>query len=188
VISIKTSTSDEQKTADGMASQTSLVNIPSGPTKKSQRNLAQGHHTRVPILMVDDDSDDCLLAQEAWEEIKSENELRFVHDGQEVLDYVYHHGAYAEPQSSPRPGIILLDLNMPKKNGHEVLKVLKTDPQLHTIPIVVFTTTKNSDEIFRAYQEGANAFMTKPTSFEGFRDTLLAVDHYWLHLVQLPRA
>ena len=132
------------------------------------------------------DSDDCLLAQEAWEEIKSENELRFVHDEQEVLDYVYHHGAYSEPQSSPRPGIILLDLNMPKKNGHEVLTVLKTDPQLHTIPIVVFTTTKNSDEIFRAYKEGANAFMTKPTSYEGFRNTLLAVDHYWLHLVQLP--
>ncbi len=188
MISIKTATSTRQDTAEELVNQPSLVRIPSGPTKKSQLCLAQGHHTKVTILMVDDDSDDCLLAQEAWEEIKTENELRFVHDGQEVLDYVYHHGSYSEPQSSPRPGIILLDLNMPKKNGHEVLKVLKTDPQLHTIPIVVFTTTKNSDEIFRAYQEGANAFMTKPTSFEGFRDTLLAVDHYWLHLVQLPRA
>lgn len=188
MISTKTSTADEQETANYTANQPSLDQTPSGPTKKSQLSLAQGHHTRVTILMVDDDSDDCLLAQEAWEEIKSENELRFVHDGQEVLDYIYHHGPYAKPQSSPRPGIILLDLNMPKKNGHEVLNILKTDPQLHTIPIVVFTTTKNSDEILHAYKEGANAFMTKPTSFEGYRDTLLAVDRYWLHLVQLPRA
>ena len=86
--------------------------------------------------MADDDSDDCLLAKEAWEEIQSQNELRFVHDGQEVLDYVFHQGPYTLHQYAPRPGIILLDLNMPKKNGHEVLRVLKSDHDLQTIPVV----------------------------------------------------
>jgi two-component system, response regulator len=163
-----------------------LAVFPPDSTKSGPLSIAQGNRQSRIILMVDDDSDDCLLAQEAWEELQSGNELRFVHDGQAVLDYLYHCGEFAQPPSAPRPGIILLDLNMPKKNGHEVLEVLKRDHALHTIPIVVFTTTRSSDEIIRAYQEGANAFMTKPTSFEGYRDTLLALDHYWLRLVQLP--
>ena len=75
---------------------------------------------------------------------------------------------------------------MPKKNGHEVLRVVKTNPELQTIPIIVFTTTRHIDEIILAYQEGANAFMTKPSTFEGYRDTFRAVDHFWLRLVQLP--
>lgn len=165
-----------------------LVAFPPNSTKSGPLTITQGYRLSSIILMVDDDPDDCLLAQEAWEEIQSGNELRFVHDGQSVLDYLYHRGEFAHPQSAPRPGIILLDLNMPKKNGHEVLGVLKKDPDFYTIPIVVFTTTRNSEEIHRAYQEGANAFMTKPTSFEGYRDTLLALDHYWLHLVQLPHS
>ncbi|MDT7043635.1 response regulator [Candidatus Nitronereus thalassa] len=164
-----------------------LAAFPPDSTKSGPVSIAQGNHQSRIILMVDDDSDDCLLAQEAWEEIQSGNELRFIHDGQAVLNYLYHYGEFAHAQSAPRPGIILLDLNMPKKNGHEVLGILKKDQDLYTIPIVVFTTTRNSEEIFRAYQEGANAFMTKPTSFEGYRDTLLALDYYWLHLVQLPQ-
>lgn len=164
-----------------------LVTLPPDDTRNPQSSQAQGSHKCITILMADDDSDDCLIAREAWEEIGSHNELRFVVDGQEVLDYVFHHGQYLQPQSAPRPGIILLDLNMPKKNGHEVLHILKTHPDLQTIPIVVFTTTRNSEDILKTYKEGANAFMAKPTSFEGYRDTLLAVDNYWLRLVQLPQ-
>ncbi len=164
----------------------SLLGSPPDLTKRPQLSLIRGHQIGMPILMADDDADDCLLAQEAWEEIKSGHELRFVHDGQEVLDYVLHRGLYTTQQSAPRPGIILLDLNMPKKNGHEVLRAVKTNPEVQTIPIIVFTTTRHDDEIIRAYKEGANAFMTKPSTFEGYRDTLRAVNHFWLHLAQLP--
>ena len=164
----------------------SLIGTPPDHTKKPQDSLLRGHQTGSTILMADDDADDCLLAQEAWDEIKSGHELRFVHDGQEVLDYVLHRGPYTTHQLAPRPGIILLDLNMPKKNGHEVLGAIKSNANLQTIPIIVFTTTRHIDEIIRAYKEGANAFMTKPTTFEGYRDTLRAVNHFWLHLVQLP--
>jgi CheY-like chemotaxis protein len=169
-----------------MPTSPTLIGSPPDHTKKPQGSLIRGHQTSTIILMADDDADDCLLAKEAWEEIESGHELRFVHDGQEVLDYVLHQGPYTPHQSAPRPGIILLDLNMPKKNGHEVLGVIKSNNALRTIPIIVFTTTKHIDEVIRAYKEGANAFMTKPTSFEGYRNTLKAIDHFWLHLVQLP--
>ena len=174
-------------TAECTPTQPSLVVSPPDLTKRPQLSLIRGHQTGMTILMAEDDADDCLLAQEAWEEIKSGHELRFVHDGQEILDYVLHRGLYTTQQSAPRPGIILLDLNMPKKNGYEVLGVLKTNPELQTIPIIVFTTTRHIDEIIRAYKEGANAFMTKPSTFEGYRDAFRAVDHFWLHLVQLPQ-
>ncbi len=173
-------------TVECTPTQPSLVGSPPDLTKTPQLSLIRGHQTGITILMADDDPDDCLLAREAWEEIKSGHELRFVHDGQEILDYVLRRGLYTTQQSAPRPRIILLDLNMPKKNGHEVLGVLKTNPELQTIPIIVFTTTRHIDEIIRAYQEGANAFMTKPSTFEGYRDTFRAVDHFWLRLVQLP--
>jgi len=156
-------------------------------TKRPQLSLIQGHQTGMTILMADDDTDVCLLAREAWEEIKSEHELRFVHDGREALDYVLNRGPYATLQSAPRPGIILLDLNMPKKNGHEVLREIKANPDLQTIPIIVFTTTRHIDEINRAYYEGANAFIAKPNTFEAYRDAFRAVDHFWLELAQLPR-
>ncbi len=173
-------------TVECTPTQPSLVGSPPDLTKTPKLSLIRGHQTGITILMADDDPDDCLLAREAWEEIKSGHELRFVHDGQEILDYVLHRGLYTTQPSAPRPGIILLDLNMPKKNGHEVLRVVKTNPELQTIPIIVFTTTRHIDEIIQAYKEGANAFMTKPSTFEGYRDTFRAVDHFWLRLVQLP--
>lgn len=163
-----------------------LIGSPPDHTKRPQGSLIRGHQTGTTILMADDDADDCLLAKEAWDEIASGHELRFVHDGQEVLDYVLRRGPYTADQAAPKPGIILLDLNMPKKNGHEVLGIVKSHIDLRTIPIIVFTTTKHIDEVIRAYKEGANAFMTKPTTFEGYRDTLKSVDNFWLHLVQLP--
>ncbi len=169
-----------------MPTSPSLVGSPPDLTKRPQLSLIRGHQIGMPILMADDDADDCLLAREAWEEIKSGHELRIVHDGQEVLDYVLHRGRYTTQGSAPRPGIILLDINMPKKNGHEVLRVVKNNAELRTIPIIVFTTTRHIDEITRAYKEGANAFMTKPSTFDGYRDTLRSLNHFWLHLVQLP--
>jgi len=175
-----------QHTDECMPTSPCLEGSPPDLTKRPQLSLIRGHQTGTTVLMADDDPDDCLLAQDAWEAIKSGHELRFVHDGQEVLDYVLNKGTYANCQSAPRPGLILLDLNMPKKNGHEVLAVIKGNPDLRTIPIIVLTTTRHIDEIVRAYKEGANAFMTKPTSFDGYQDALRAVDHFWLHLVQLP--
>ncbi len=174
------------QTDECMPTSPSLVGSPPDLTSRPQLSLIRGHQIGMPILMADDDTDDCLFAREAWEEIKSGHELRFVHDGQEVLDYVLHRGPYTTQQSAPRPGIILLDLNMPKKNGHEVLRMIKANADLQTIPILVFTTTRHIDEVVQAYKEGANAFMTKPSTFDGYRDILLAVNHFWLHLVQLP--
>ncbi len=174
------------ETTECQQTASALAGSPPDYSVKTQSALVRGHPPGFTILMADDDTDDCLLAREAWEEIKSGHELRFVHDGQEVLDYVFHRGRYTKHHSAPRPGIILLDLNMPKKNGHEVLGVIKTHADLQTIPIVIFTTTRHSDEIHRAYQEGANAFMTKPTSFEGYCHVLQTLDRFWFQVAQLP--
>lgn len=141
---------------------------------------------RVTVLMADDDFDDCLLAREAWDELKTDHLLRFVHDGQELLDYVHHEGQHQDYQSSPSPALILLDLNMPKKNGMEVLSVLKGDPRLRTIPVIVFTTTKNIDHVIQTYRDGANAFMSKPTSFEGYVTALKSIELFWLTLAEIP--
>ena len=125
----------------GMPSNSELIGIFPNHTKSTQLVLQERPNTGVTIVPSDDDADDCLLAQEAWEEIKSGNKLRFVHDGQEVLDYIFHRGPYTNHHSAPCPGIILLGLNMPKKNWHEVIKVIKSNPHLQTIS---GTVTKSS--------------------------------------------
>ena len=140
----------------------------------------------LTVLMADDDFDDCFLAREAWDELQTDHRLRFVHDGQEVLDYIYHKGSYQDQLASPSPALILLDLNMPKKNGFEVLGTLRDDPQLRTIPIIVFTTTKNTSQIVQAYRAGANAFISKPTTYEGYVAILRAIEGFWLTLIELP--
>ena len=141
---------------------------------------------RVTVLMADDDVDDCLLAQEAWEELGTHHILRFVHDGQEALDYVYHQKQHQNHHASPSPALILLDLNMPKKSGREVLKLLKTDPNCRTIPIIIFTTSKNIDHIMQTYQDGANAFMAKPSSYEGYFNAFKSIELFWLTLAEIP--
>lgn len=112
----------------------------------------------ITILMADDDEEDRMLAQEAMEESRLANDLRFVCDGEELLDYLLRREQYAEPSTSPRPGLILLDLNMPKKNGREVLQEIKADPNLRTIPVVVLTTSKAEIDICQSYNLGANSF------------------------------
>ena len=154
--------------------------------EEMERMLSVSKRNRLTVLMADDDFDDCLLAREAWEELKTDHLLRFVHDGQELLDYVYHEGHHQDPRTSPSPALILLDLNMPKKSGMEVVRVLKGDLQLQTIPIIVFSTTKNIDHIIQTYKNGANAFMSKPTSYEGYVNALKSIEVFWLTFAEIP--
>jgi len=141
----------------------------------------------IIILMADDDADDRLLAQDAFEENRLGNELRFVEDGEELLDYLYRRGKYVDPESSPRPGIILLDLNMPRLDGREALKEIKADPDLHSIPIIVLTTSNAEEDIARTYDLGVNSFITKPVTFEGLVEVIKKTGWYWLEIVELPK-
>ena len=142
----------------------------------------------VTILMADDDADDRDFARTAMEESRLANELRFVEDGEELLDYLHRRGRYADPKDSPRPGLILLDLNMPRKDGREALREIKGDPALRHIPVVVLTTSKTEEDILRSYDLGANCFITKPVTFEGLVDVVKVLDKHWFQLVELPPA
>ena len=123
-------------------------------------------HQPVVILMADDDADDRLLCQQALAESRVLNDLRFVEDGEQLLDYLYRRNAFADPASSPRPGLILLDLNMPRMDGREALRIIKADPALRKIPVVIMTTSQAEEDIDRSYDYGANSFVTKPVTFE----------------------
>ncbi len=142
----------------------------------------------VTILMADDDPDDRLMAREAFEESRLANSLHFVHDGAELMDYLQRRGDYADAASSPRPGVILLDLNMPRKDGREALREIKADPDLRRIPIVILTTSKAEEDILRSYDLGANSFITKPVTFESLVNVVRTISSYWFEIVELPRA
>jgi CheY-like chemotaxis protein len=140
----------------------------------------------ITILMADDDEDDRLLALEALEESRLSNPLYFVNDGEELMDYLCRRGSYADPQTSPRPGLILLDLNMPKKDGREALQEIKANPKLRRIPVVILTTSNADIDIYRSYDLGANTYITKPVTFEALVEVIKALGEYWLTLVALP--
>ena len=140
----------------------------------------------IHILMADDDEDDRLIAQEAFEEARIINTIQFVEDGEELLDYLQRRGAYAEPDAAPRPGLILLDLNMPKMDGREALQAIKSDPELRRIPVVVLTTSEAEEDILKSYDLGVNSFITKPVSFDGLVDVVKTLGTYWLGIVKLP--
>ncbi len=140
----------------------------------------------ITILMADDDADDCLLVSKAFQASRLCNDLRFVSDGEELMGYLYRRGKYADPALSPRPGIILLDLNMPKKDGREALKEIKGDPSLRSIPIVVLTTSKQEEDVLRSYDLGANSYVTKPVTFQGLVDVVTSLGNYWFEIVELP--
>ena len=146
----------------------------------------KGRRYPVTILMADDDPDDCLLAKEALAESRLANNLHFVSDGEELMDYMYQRGKYADPNSAPRPGFILLDLNMPRKDGREALKEIKADPNLRHIPIIVLTTSKANEDIYRSYAQGANSFITKPVTFASLVEVMRSLDKYWFEIVELP--
>lgn len=146
----------------------------------------KGRSTTVTILMADDDEDDCMLAREALGESRLANNLHIVQDGEELLDYLYRRGQYAEASNSPRPGLILLDLNMPKKDGREALREIKIDPHLRRIPIVILTTSKSEEDICRSYDLGANSFIIKPITFSSLVEVMKTIGKYWFQIVELP--
>jgi two-component system response regulator len=135
--------------------------------------------------MADDDADDRLMTQEAFEASHLGNDLRFVENGVELLDYLYHRNKYADPSSAPRPSIILLDLNMPKKDGREALEEIKRDPEFRNIRIIVLTTSKAEEDIYRTYDLGAASYITKPVTFESLVDVVKTLGKYWLEIVEL---
>jgi CheY-like chemotaxis protein len=139
----------------------------------------------ITILMAEDDADDRVLARDAMQESRSANHLRFVEDGQELMDYLTRSGMYAK-REAPRPGLILLDLNMPRKDGREALREIKNDPDLRHIPVVVLTTSKTEEDVARAYDLGANSFITKPVTFDGLVEIVRTIDKYWFNIVELP--
>ncbi len=140
----------------------------------------------ITILMADDDRDDCLLVKDAFKESRLANDLRFVEDGEELMDYLYHRGKYADAKMSPRPGLILLDLNMPRKDGREALGEIKSDHDLRSIPIVILTTSKQEEDILRSYDVGANSYITKPVTFKELVEVMKFLGKYWLEIVELP--
>ena len=142
----------------------------------------------ITILLADDDADDRVLAQDALKESRLANDLRFVENGEELMDYLMRRGAYADPASSPTPGVILLDLNMPRKDGREALREIKSNPALRSIPVVVLTTSKAEEDIYRSYDLGVNSFITKPVTFDGLVNVMRALGKYWFEIVELPAA
>lgn len=140
----------------------------------------------VLILLADDDEDDRMFTKEAFEENHLLNEIRFVNDGVELMDYLKRREKYSNPADSPRPGMILLDLNMPKMDGREALKEIKSDPSLRSIPVVVLTTSKAEQDVLQTYDLGVNCFITKPVAFTDFIEVARTLGHYWFDIVQLP--
>jgi two-component system response regulator len=136
--------------------------------------------------MADDDADDREMTREAFEDSRLVNDLRFVEDGVELLDYLYRRGKFTDPETSPRPGLILLDLNMPKKDGREALAEIKSDPKFKNIRIVVMTTSKAEEDISRVYDLSAASYITKPVTFSGLVEVIQTLGRYWLEIVELP--
>lgn len=143
--------------------------------------------SRISILMADDDPDDRMLAQDALEEARLANDLYFVHDGEELVDFLKRRGKYENPTDSPRPGLILLDLKMPKKDGFEALEEIKNDPELRKIPVVILTTSRADEDVVRGYDLGVSGYVTKPVTFDGLVEVMKALGEYWFQIVELPR-
>lgn len=140
----------------------------------------------ITILMADDDADDRVLTQEALAESLLVHDLRFVEDGEELLAYLRQQGSYSSPAQAPRPELILLDLNMPRKDGREALAEIKTDPKLRQIPIIIFTTSRDQQDVYQSYDLGANSFITKPATFDDLVDALRSLEQYWFEVAELP--
>jgi CheY-like chemotaxis protein len=142
----------------------------------------------ITILLADDDPDDRQLTKEAFAECHLVNAVHFVEDGEQLMDYLLRRGNYASMAKAPLPGLILLDLNMPRKDGREALKEIKAHPDLRRIPIVVLTTSKAEEDILRTYDLGVNSYVTKPVTFQSLVDTVKVLGKYWFEIVELPPA
>lgn len=141
----------------------------------------------ITILLADDDPDDRQLTREAFLENRLANRFDTVEDGEELMEYLHRRGKYAQLKDTPLPGLILLDLNMPRKDGREALKEIKADPELRRIPIVVLTTSKADEDIVRSYDLGVNSYVTKPVTFKSLVELVKVLGVYWFEVVQLPR-
>jgi CheY-like chemotaxis protein len=140
----------------------------------------------ITILMADDDEEDLQMTQEALQESRLGNDFRFTFDGEELMDYLLRRGQYVDPADSPKPGLILLDLNMPKKDGREALAEIKSNPELRKIPVIVLTTSRAEEDIFRTYDLGVSSFITKPVTFDGLVEAMKVLTEYWFEIVELP--
>ncbi len=141
---------------------------------------------QVPILIADDDKEDCEMIREAFQESRLLNQLFFVHDGEELMSYLKHEGKYEDRTQYPMPGLILLDLNMPKKDGREAIHEIKSSDELRQIPIVVLTTSQAEEDVFRTYNLGVNSLITKPVDFTSLVQIMKDLGHYWFEIVKLP--
>ena len=140
----------------------------------------------ITILVADDDADDRMMIEEALRENRLANDLHFVSDGEDLLDYLHHRGKFSDPVKNPKPGLILLDLNMPKKDGREALREIKSDPLLRGIPVIVLTTSKAEEDVYRTYDLGVNSFITKPVTFDSLVSITRDLGKYWFEIVELP--
>jgi CheY-like chemotaxis protein len=141
----------------------------------------------IVILLADDDEEDRMLACDALTESRLSNHITCVTDGEDLMDYLRREGKYAPPAETPRPGLILLDLNMPRKDGREALREIKADPELRQISVVVLTTSKAEEDIYSSYDSGASSFISKPVTFEGLVGVMKGLGRYWFEIVDLPR-
>ena len=147
----------------------------------------EGPKEALPILMVDDDQDDQLLTEKALRANRVINPIRFLKDGEELMDYLRRQGKYAGVNLAPRPCFILLDLNMPRMDGRKALGIIKADPEFRKIPVVILTTSQAEEDILKTYDLGANSFVTKPIDFESLVTMMESLKHYWLEIVELPQ-
>ncbi|MCC7245108.1 MAG: response regulator [Saprospiraceae bacterium] len=141
---------------------------------------------QIIVVVADDDEDDRLMTKEAFEESGLPNKVLFVKDGVDLMDYLHRRGQYANPETSPRPGLILLDLNMPRMDGREALKILKSDDELKSIPVTVFTTSKAQEDVVKTYGLGSNCFITKPVTYSELVNTIRQLGTFWFDLVEIP--
>ena len=143
---------------------------------------------QVTILVADDDPDDRLMIKDAFEAAGLSSDVRFVQDGVELMSYLKHDNGFKEMDQSPRPGVILLDINMPRKDGLEALAEIKADPSLRLIPVIVLTTSKSERDVLRSYDLSAASYITKPITFDELTAMISSVGKYWLQTVELPQA
>ncbi len=136
-------------------------------------------------LMAEDNKHDIIATRRAWQENKIANTLHVVNDGEECLDYLYQRGKYSDPKSAPKPGILLLDINMPKMNGHEVLDQIRGEPRFCNLPVIVLTTSKAEEDRVRSYDLGATAYIKKPVGFENLSHAVKTINLFW-EMVELP--
>lgn len=142
--------------------------------------------SQLTVLLIEDNPRDVRLTQRAFVQAGLEHNLRIVRDGDEALTYLYREGAYIDPKEAPRPDVILLDLNLPRMGGHEVLQRLKQDPRFKSVPIIVLTTSGRADDIRLAYEAGANAYLLKPVEFARFTEVMGQLVTFWFETVELP--